>query len=95
MQFRSEAMDARSTDFGSADAKARFSELLARVEGGETITIRRDGRAVAKMIPMPPAKTLEEKLQAWEEWKAYRKQHDITLGPDLTVKQLIEEGRRV
>ncbi len=87
-------MDARTTEFGSADAKARFSELLARVEAGETITIRRHGKAVAKMVPVKPELTLEEKRKAWEEWKAYRKAHNITLGPDLTIKQLIEESRR-
>ena len=87
-------MDARSTDFGSADAKARFSELLARVEGGETITIRRHGKPVAQLVPVKAEMTVEEKRQAWEKWKAYRREHNITLGPDLTVKQLIEEGRR-
>ncbi len=87
-------MDARPTEFGSTDAKARFSELLARVENGETITIHRHGKAVAQLVPVKPKKSLEEKLQAWEEWKDYRRKHDITLGPDLSIKQLIEEGRR-
>jgi prevent-host-death family protein len=87
-------MDVRATEFGSADAKARFSELLARVESGETITIRRHGRAVAKLVPVPSQKSVEEKLKAWEEWEAYREAHNITLGPDITIKQLIEEGRR-
>lgn len=87
-------MDARSTEFGAADAKARFAELLARAEAGETITIRRHGRVIAKLVPAKPEKTVAEKLKAWGEWEAYRKAHNITLGPDLTLKQLIEEGRR-
>jgi len=87
-------MDARPTEFGSADAKARFSELLARVEAGETITIRRHGRAIAKLVPATPTKSAEERRQAHEEWKAYRREHNITLGPGLTIRQLIEEGRR-
>jgi prevent-host-death family protein len=87
-------MDVRATEFGAADAKARFAELLARAEAGETITIRRHGRPVAKLVPAKPAKTPEERLKSWEEWKEYRREHNITLGPDLTVKQLIEEGRR-
>ena len=87
-------MDVRATEFGTADAKARFSELLARAEAGETITIHRHGKPVAQLVPVKPKKTLEEKLKAWDEWKAYRREHKITLGPDLTVKQLIEEGRR-
>jgi prevent-host-death family protein len=87
-------MDARSRDFGSADAKARFSELLARVEAGETITIRRHGRPVAKLVPVQPELSPEEKRAAHDKWVEYRRQHKITLGPDLTIKQLIEEGRR-
>ena len=88
-------MDARSAEFGVADAKARFSELLARAEAGETITIRRHGRPVAQLVPTPTrASTPEDRLKAWEAWEAYRDEHKITLGPGLTVKQLIEEGRR-
>jgi prevent-host-death family protein len=88
-------MDARPTEFGAADAKARFAELLARAEAGETITIRRHGRAVAKLVPAAMRElTPEERRKSWEEWVAYRRKHNITLGPDLTIKQLIEEGRR-
>lgn len=88
-------MDARTTEFGVADAKARFSELLARAEAGESITISRHGRAVAKLIPAPKGEmTREERLKSWEEWREIRRKHKITLGPDLTIKQLIEEGRR-
>lgn len=88
-------MDARSREFGVSDAKARFSELLARAEAGETITIRRHGRPVARLVPVRGKDlTPEERRKSWEEWKAYRDSRNITLGPDLTIKQLIEEGRR-
>jgi prevent-host-death family protein len=88
-------MDAPRTDFGSADAKAHFSELLARVEAGETITISRHGRPVARLVPARKRElTPEERRKSWEEWVAYRRKHNITLGPDVTVKQLIEESRR-
>jgi len=88
-------MDARANEFGAADAKARFSELLARAEAGETIAIRRHGRLVAKLVPATKQPSSpEERLKAWEKWEAYRDSHHITLGPDLTLKQLIDEGRR-
>ena len=88
-------MDVPATEFGAADAKARFSELLARAEAGETITIRRHGRPVAKLVPAAKRElTPEERVKSWQEWVAYRRKHNITLGPDLTIKQLIEEGRR-
>jgi len=87
-------MDARTTEFAVADAKARFSELLSRAEAGEEIVIHRHGKPVAKLVPTERKLTREEKLKAHQDWIAYRKQHGISLGPDLTIKQLIEEGRR-
>jgi len=87
-------MDARSTEFGAAEAKAHFSELLARAEAGETITIRRHGRPVARLVPVKQPLSPEARMKAHAEWVAYRDKHKITLGPDLTLKQLIEEGRR-
>jgi prevent-host-death family protein len=33
------------------EAKSRFSQLLARVERGEEITIARHGRPVARLVP--------------------------------------------
>jgi prevent-host-death family protein len=33
------------------DAKTHLSQLLARVENGETITIARAGKAVADLVP--------------------------------------------
>jgi prevent-host-death family protein len=88
-------MDIRTMEFGVADAKARFSELLARAEAGETIIIRRHGQPVAKLVPAGKrATTPEERLKSLAEWEAYREKHDIRLGPDLTVVQLIKEGRK-
>jgi prevent-host-death family protein len=87
-------MDARSTEFSVADAKARFSELIARAEAGEEITIKRHGKPVARLIPEKRKLTVEERLQAHRDWIAYRNKHNITLGPDLTIKDLINEGRR-
>jgi len=87
-------MDARSTEFSVADAKARFSELLARAEAGEEITIKRHGKPVARLVPEKRKLTAEERLQARRDWIAYRDEHRPMLGADLTIKQLIEEGRR-
>lgn len=39
--------------FSTYEAKARFSELLRRVRGGETIQISYHGAAVAEMRPLP------------------------------------------
>jgi len=39
-----------------ADAKAHLSELIDRVEAGETVSITRHGKAVAQLVPAKPAR---------------------------------------
>ena len=87
-------MDKRVTEFAAADAAARFPELLERAEAGEEISIQRDGRTVARLGPSRPVLSVEERRRAHQEYLAWREEHGPTLGPDLTVKDLIDEGRR-
>lgn len=87
-------MDARTTEFGTAEAKARFSELLARVEAGETITIRRHGTAVATLAPVKPAVSVEDKRQRIEQYLQRRAKEGPRLPPGVSIKDLINEGRR-
>ena len=87
-------MDMPRREFAVAEAKARFSDLLSRAEAGEEITIKRHGVAVAKIVPVSPGTTLEQRRRRLAEFQAWRREHGPTLGPDLTIKQLIEEGRR-
>jgi prevent-host-death family protein len=87
-------MDVRVTSFPVSDAKARFSELLERAENGEQLTITRHGKEVAKLGPVIDEVAREQRRKSINDWIAYRKEHNITLGPDLTIKQLINEGRK-
>ena len=41
-------------DVGVHEAKTHFSRLLRQVAMGEEITIRSGGRAVARLVPVPP-----------------------------------------
>lgn len=87
-------MDVRVAEFSVAEAKAKLSELLARAERGEEITVKRHGKAVARIVPPKPELTYEERLAAHEKWLAWRREHGPTLGPGLTIKDLINEGRK-
>jgi prevent-host-death family protein len=40
----------------ASDAKARLSELLDKVERGESVVITRHGRAVARLVPHDAAR---------------------------------------
>ena len=71
------------------EAKTQLSRLLGEVEQGETITITRHGRPIARLVPIHGRqRSVQEAIAAIRE---FRKGH--TLG-DVSIKELIEEGRR-
>ncbi|KQT32393.1 hypothetical protein ASG29_11420 [Sphingomonas sp. Leaf412] len=87
-------MDMRVSEFPLAEAKARFSELVGRAEAGEEIVIKRHGAPVAKLVALTPKLSVEERRRRRLEYEAWLMAHGPTLGPDLTTKDLINEGRR-
>ncbi len=76
---------------GAYDAKTRLSELLAKVEAGEEITITKHGTAIAKLVPVKRKASVEERRAAIADIRELRK--GISLG-GLKIKDLISEGRR-
>ena len=77
------------------DLRERLSEILERAEQGETITITREGRPVARLVP-PPNDDEEqaEVARVIAEMLEWRKLHGPKLGKALTIREMIEEGRR-
>ncbi len=74
---------------GVYEAKTHLPRLLDEVERGETVTITRHGRPVARLVPVGGRRrTVGEAIDAIRE---FRKGN--TLG-DITIRELIEEGRR-
>ncbi len=73
---------------GAYEAKTHWSELLDEVAKGETITITRRGEPVAVLAPPVREKSMDELIQ---EMRKLRKGQ--TLG-GITIRELIEEGRR-
>ena len=76
---------------GCYEAKTHLPKLLVQVEKGETITITRRGKPIARIVPAV-ARTRSVATLV-EEMLAYRDHHGPTLGNDLTVREMIEEGR--
>lgn len=76
---------------GAYEAKAHLSALLDRVERGERVTITRHGRPVALLVPVPGAAqhTVDDAVSSILTLRKGNR-----LGGDLTVRELIEEGRR-
>ena len=79
---------------GSYEAKTHLPQLLERVEHGETITITRHGKPVARLVPavaIPPRPDVAATIAAMTEFQ----EHEApTLGGKITIRDLIDEGRR-
>ena len=77
---------------GSFEAKDQMPQLLERMAKGEEIIITKHGKPVACLVPFINAMPKPDARQVIEQLKAFSKGN--TLGEDVTVRDLIEEGRR-
>lgn len=74
---------------GVYDAKTHLAKLLEDVERGETITITRHGKAVARLVPLEaPKQDVAAVIEAILEARKGR-----TLG-GISTRELIDEGRK-
>jgi prevent-host-death family protein len=85
-------MDGHRMDgsIGAFEAKTHLSALLERVERGESFTITRHGRPVARLVPVQ-ARDPERIREAIAAFKELRK--GITLG-GIPLKELLDEGKK-
>jgi prevent-host-death family protein len=76
---------------GAYEAKTHLPQLLDRVASGEEIQITRNGRPVARLVPEPAEETTDIRsvIAQIREFRKGRK-----LGDNITIRELIEEGRR-
>lgn len=77
---------------GAFEAKNKLAELLDAVESGEEITITRRGKPVARLVRHDAGQDRERAVAAARRIMELRK--GLTLGDDVTIRDLIDEGRR-
>ena len=76
---------------GSYEAKTHLPALLKRVEAGESLTITRHGRPIARLVPVAE----QRRLSAVEAAEGLRRLRERTkLGGDLSVREIMEASRR-
>jgi prevent-host-death family protein len=74
---------------GVYEAKTQLPRLLDSVESGETVTITRHGRPIAKIVPIADKDmTVDEALA---EIREFQKSHSLA---GIRIKDLINEGRK-
>jgi prevent-host-death family protein len=73
---------------GAYEAKTHLPALLAKVERGETVTITRHGRPIAKLDPVDIQRPVFEVFVELD-----RLRDGVTTGGE-SIRDLIEDGRR-
>ncbi len=79
-------------EIGAFEAKNTLGALLDLVSRGEEIVITRRGKPVAKLIGADVGADRTKAIAAAHRIMALRK--GVTLGEGLTIRELIDEGRR-
>lgn len=79
------------TDISVAEAKNRLSELIARVEAGEDISVTRRGKPVARLVAARPASVKAQRARVAE---AFRRLSDLRQGLTFegNLKAIAREG---
>jgi prevent-host-death family protein len=75
---------------GVFEAKQKLSQLVERASKGEEIIITRRGKEQARLVPMPA----ERRRTLKEIFDSITSRPRIRLPKGVTIKSLIEEGRR-
>jgi prevent-host-death family protein len=78
------------TAVGVYEAKTHLPKLLARVEKGERITITRHGVPIAELVPV----SARARMTPQEAAAAIRELRKGQRLDGITIRELIEEGRR-
>lgn len=78
---------------GLFEAKQKLSELVERASRGERIGITRRGKLAAELVPAQEKSVLRDVKEIFASIEKIRRKAK-PLPPGVTVKDLIEEGRR-
>jgi antitoxin (DNA-binding transcriptional repressor) of toxin-antitoxin stability system len=78
---------------GFYEARTHLSKLLDRVAKGKKVLITRRGKPAALLSP-PPRQEQRDVHQVVQEMLAFRDREGPTLGGKVTIRELIDEGRR-
>lgn len=77
---------------GIFDARARFSELIGRVEAGEEVVLTRHGKPVVRLIRAGQNTQSKSRAAAVRRIRSLSKTLDLKIGPK-ELKNAIAAGR--
>ncbi len=74
---------------GVYDAKSSLTKLLSDVQKGDTVTITKHGKPIARLVPVVE----EQQQKASEAIEALRTFHRGRKLDGLSIRDMIDEGR--
>lgn len=80
-------------EVGTFEAKTHLTQLLERVAKGDRVVITRRGKPVAMLVP-PEEDKVTDVAAIVRSMLSLRDEQGPKLGRGLSIRQLIEEGRR-
>ena len=77
-------------DVPATEAKARLPSLLSDVERGETITITRRGKAIARLVPatVDDAEQRREAVAALRRWRKTLPKSDFSIDEVVAARDV-------
>ena len=78
-----------SFSVGAYEAKTNLPRLLDQVERGDTVTITKHGRAVARLVPVSSRTSMPEAVIS----ALLSARSGVRRGSD-SVREMVDEGRR-
>ncbi len=79
---------------GSYQAKTHLPQLLERVERGETFTITRHGKPVARLLPTVSSIEQPGIANAIAAMTRFQEEEAPSLGGKVSIRDLINQDRR-
>ena len=79
---------------GSYQAKTHLPQLLERVEHGESFTITRHGKPIARLLPAMPSVERPAIAAAIAAMTRFQEEEAPSLGGKLAIRDLMNEDRR-
>lgn len=79
---------------GSYKAKTHLPQLLERVEHGETFTITRHGKPIARLLPAIPSAGQTDIVETIAAMARFQEKEAPSLGGKVSIRDLINDHRR-
>ena len=73
---------------------SQLQTLVEAVEHGTDVTVTRNGKAVVRMVRAEPVHTFDREAAASAMREITAIGQRLTLGKDLTIRELIDHGRK-